>query len=109
MFGQDWGDCVTESGVATLRCLPVVLGNIINFGLIASGVVAVIFIIIAGAKMVTSGGDQKKVDGARKTMTWAIIGLVVILLAFAIVNFLGVLTGTSNCVNTTIGFKKEGC
>lgn len=85
------------------------MSNLITFALLASGAVAVIFIIYAGAKMVTSGGDQKKVDSARKTMTWAIIGLILILLSFAIVNFLGFLTGTGGCVNTAIGFRKPGC
>lgn len=115
MFGAAWDDpargvegCI-ENGVARLTCLPAVLGNIISFALIASGVVALFFIIFAGAKLVTSAGDQKKVEGARKTLTWAIIGLVIILLAFFIVNFLGVLTGTEECVNTEIGFNKTEC
>lgn len=113
MFGQSWNEavegCVTEAGVATLKCIPAVMGNVITFGLIASGVVALIFIILAGAKLVTSSGDQKKVDSARKTLTWAIIGLVIILLAIFIVNLIGTITGTSDCVNTAIGFGKEEC
>jgi hypothetical protein len=113
MFGQSWNeavtDCVTETGVATLRCIPAVMGNVITFALIASGVVALFFVILAGAKLVTSGGDQKKVDSARKTLTWAIIGLVIILLAIFLVNFIGVITGTGECVNTAIGFGKTEC
>jgi len=98
---RDWGDCVVD-GVAKLTCLPIVLNNVINFALIASGVVALFFIIWAGAKLVTSGGDQKRVEGARKTLTWAIIGLVIILLAFFIVNMVSFLTGVE-CIQT-IGF-----
>lgn len=105
---REWGECA-EGGIARLTCLPIVLNNLIVFALMASGVVAVFFIIFAGAKLVTSGGDQKKVEGARKTMTWAIIGLVIILMSYFIVNFLGVISGTEKCVNTEIGFNKEEC
>lgn len=98
MFGQNWGDCVSDTGVATLQCIPVVFSNIITFALIASGIVALIFIIYSGFKLVTSGGDQKKVEGARKTLTWAIIGLVLILLSFFIVNIVGYVTGV-DCIN----------
>lgn len=106
MFGKPWNEvvsgCVTDTGVATLRCIPAVFQNVITFALIASGVVAVFFIIWAGAKMVTSGGDQKRIEGARKTLTWAIIGLIIILLAFAIVTFISTITGV-DCIQQ-VGF-----
>jgi hypothetical protein len=102
MFGKNWNDvvsgCVTD-GVARLTCIPAVLQNIITFALIASGVVAVFFIIWAGIRYVTSGGDQKKVDGARKTLTWAIIGLIIILMAFFIVNVVSYITGVE-CIRS---------
>ena len=103
MFGQSWEEsgCVVD-GVAKLTCIPIVLSNVVNFALIASGVVALFFIIWSGAKLVTSEGDQKRVEGARKTLTWAIIGLVIILLSFLIINLISFLTGVS-CIQT-IGF-----
>lgn len=111
MFGKDWDQivsgCVTD-GVARLTCIPAVIQNVVGFALIASGIVAVIFIIWAGARYVTSGGDQKRVDAARKTLTWAIIGLIIILMSFFIVNFIGVLTGTQDCINQ-VGFQNTEC
>lgn len=101
MFGQEWDDCVVD-GVAKLTCLPIVLSNVVNFALIASGVVALFFIIWSGARYITSGGDQKRVEGARKTLTWAIIGLILILISFLIVNIVSALTGVT-CIQT-IGF-----
>lgn len=91
----------TEDKVATLQCVPIVLGNIINAALIFSGLVALIFIILSGIKLVTSGGDPKQVEGARKTMTWAIIGLVIIFTSFLIINVISHVTGVS-CI-TTLG------
>ncbi len=61
--------------------------NIINYLLYGVGLVAVVMIIVAGIQMTTSAGDAGAVAKAKKTLTFAIIGLVVALLAYAIVNF----------------------
>jgi hypothetical protein len=44
-------------------------------------------LILGGIKYLTSGGDSKKVTDAKNTVLYAIIGLVVCFLSFAIVNF----------------------
>jgi hypothetical protein len=51
------------------------------------GVVAVIMIIIGGFRYVTSGGNDTSVTGAKNTILYAIIGLVVVALAQIIVHF----------------------
>ena len=51
------------------------------------GVVAVAFIIIGGVNYILSQGDAAKVQKAKSTILYGVIGLVVVLLAFAIVNF----------------------
>ena len=62
------------------------------FGVI--GIIAVIMIIIGGVNYTMSQGDSTKVQKAKNTILYGIIGLVVVLLAFAIVNFvLGSLNG----------------
>lgn len=53
----------------------------------ALGIVTVIVIIIGGFKYTTSNGDSTKVKSAKDTIMYGVIGLVVALLAFAIVNF----------------------
>jgi len=68
--------------------------DIINIFIIVSAVGAIIFIIIAGLKMVTAGGDPKKLAGARSTIFYALIGLVVIALAFAIVQVVQYILGS---------------
>lgn len=57
----------------------------INLILFASGAVAVFFLIFGGIQYVTSLGNQERMDGARKTITNALIGLVVVIFSFAIV------------------------
>ena len=61
--------------------------NIINAIIGALGIVAVIVIIIGGVNYMTSSGDAGKVKKAKDTIMYGIIGLVICVLAFAIVNF----------------------
>ncbi|MBQ2623237.1 hypothetical protein IJG12_02860 [Candidatus Saccharibacteria bacterium] len=51
------------------------------------GIIAVIMLIIGGIKYVISGGDSKKVTDAKNTILYAIIGLIIAFLSYAIVNF----------------------
>lgn len=51
------------------------------------GIIAVIMLIWGGIRYVVSGGDAKKVTDAKNTILYAIIGLVISFLAYAIVQF----------------------
>lgn len=50
------------------------------------GLLSVLFIVIGGYRYITSGGDDKKAAQGKKTIQWALIGLVVALSAYAIVS-----------------------
>ncbi len=65
-----------------------VIQTVINVILGIVGVIAVIMIIIGGIQYSTSSGDSGKVKKAKDTILYGIIGLVIALLAFAIVNFI---------------------
>lgn len=58
----------------------------LNWLFILASVLAVIFIIYSGISWITSEGDPEKIALARKRLTYSIIGLVVVALAFLIVN-----------------------
>ena len=60
---------------------------IINVVLTVLGLVAVIMIIFGGVQYTTSSGDATKVTKAKNTILYAVVGLIIALLAFAIVNF----------------------
>lgn len=51
------------------------------------GAVAVVMIIVGGVRYVTSNGDQNAVTGAKNTIMYAIIGIVIALISYAIVKF----------------------
>jgi type IV secretory pathway TrbL component len=58
-----------------------------------TGLIAVIYLVIGGLKYVTSGGNKDSVAAAKNTILYAIIGIIVILLAYVIVNIIvGILT-----------------
>ncbi len=63
------------------------LTKIINIMSILVGVVAVIMIIIGGFRYITSGGDTTKVAGAKNTILYGLIGLIIVALAQVIVRF----------------------
>lgn len=86
------------SKVATLQCIPAVLSNVVDWALGLAGIVAVFFIIFSGIKFLTSGGDPKQVEGARKTLTYAIIGLIIVFFSFAIIKLMGTITGAT-CIS----------
>ena len=61
--------------------------TIVNVLLFVLGAIAVIMIIIGGIRYTTSNGDASSIKGAKDTILYAVVGLVVAILAYAIVNF----------------------
>ena len=75
-----------SSSTATLQVNDIVLA-VVNWLLFAVGVISVVMLIVGGIKYATSAGDSNKVTSAKNTIMYAIIGLAVAVLAFAIVGF----------------------
>jgi hypothetical protein len=73
-----------------------IIATVINIFSIVVGLVAVIMIIIGGFKYITSGGDSGNVTGAKNTILYAVIGLVVVALSQVIVRF--VLTSATSAL-----------
>ncbi len=70
--------------------------NILETVYLWIGIIAVIVIVIGGIKYMTSNGEAEKIKGAKNAITYAIIGLVVTLAAFAITEFfIGALEGNA--------------
>lgn len=64
-----------------------IITTIVNILLFILGAVAVIMIVIGGIKYTTSNGDAAQVKSAKDTILYSIIGVVVALLAYALVNW----------------------
>lgn len=77
--------------------LPGLVVGILNAVIGISSLVAVVFIIVGGVNYITSAGDAGKIQKAKNTILYALIGLVVCVLSFAIVNWaIGAISGSGN-------------
>lgn len=90
------------SDVATIQGFQCLIGNILMIFVTLIGIVGFVMMIFAAFRMMISGGDSKGMDSARKTMTYAVIGLVVALSAYFIVNIISQFTGIDTLLNFTI-------
>lgn len=82
---------VPRGGAETLgQIISVALNTLIVGGILA----AVLFVAYGALLWITSGGDKQKIDKARKTIIYAIIGIVVTTLSFVIFKFVVDLLGT---------------
>lgn len=80
---------------AQLSDLEKIFGNLVSALLGLAGIALFVLLLIGGLKFITSGGDPKAVEGAQKTITYAIGGLIVILLSYLILVFIAQITGVN--------------
>jgi len=72
-----------------LNTVSKVLGNSLTIMLIVAVILTLIYLILGGIQWIQSGGDKQKVAQARSRITYAVIGLIVALVAFFIINVVG--------------------
>lgn len=77
------------------------VGSIIKVALGVVGLIAICLVIYGGFQWMTSGGSEEKVDEAKKLLYSGVIGLVIILSAYALSSF--VLKTLTSATGTTIG------
>lgn len=82
----------TKGGILTLDCIVPFYRLALGLALDFVGIVSLILIIVAGIRFITSGGG-KEVEAAKNMLTYAIVGLVVVLLAYFIVSLIAGVTG----------------
>lgn len=95
-----WEEC-TASGVPDINCIVPFVVRITGIAVGLIGTVSLFLIIAAGIKFVTSGGG-KAVEEAKNMITYAVIGLIIVLASFFIVDLIAGLTGVT-CI-LTFGF-----
>ena len=79
----DNADC--SSGDDATQKLNDLVRKLINLTSVVVGIVAVIMIIVGGLRYITSGGNDSNVTGAKNTILYAIIGLIIVALSQVIV------------------------
>ena len=78
------GGCTAANPNDSLKNIA---SKIVNLLSVIVGIVSVIMIIYGGFKYITSGGDSGNVSGAKNTLVYAIVGLIIVALAQFIVHY----------------------
>lgn len=88
---------------ATIKDLESVFSNVVRTLMALGAFGLFIMLLTSGFKYLTSGGDQKAVEGAKKTLTFAIGGFVTLAFSYLILRLIGIFTGTDQVItNFTI-------
>lgn len=77
----------TSTGYTGTKTLTEVIGNVIKIVLTLVGIITVIIIVYAGSLWMTAGGNEDQVKKAKQWLKNAVIGLALILAAYAIADF----------------------
>jgi type IV secretory pathway VirB2 component (pilin)/nitrogen fixation-related uncharacterized protein len=80
--GESFIECNSSDNSSSIDSIISFALNTLSF---IAGVIAVIMIIIAGIKFVTSGGDSGKVASARSSLLYAVVGLVIVAVSQVVV------------------------
>jgi predicted permease len=91
------GNQTCDQGGNGKASLATIASTVVNYLSIIVGIIAVIMIIVGGFRYITSGGESSNVSGAKNTLIYAIVGLIIVALAQFIVRF--VLSGAGGAVN----------
>ena len=82
-----------DKDVATIQCLVPLFSNAVIAVVELAGVALFFMFVIGGFSFLTSGGNPKQLEQAKQTLTYAIIGVVVIVLAYLIIQIIRDFTG----------------
>ena len=88
--------------IATIQGLECLFQNVVTVVTALAGLAVFIMLLTGGLKYLTSGGDPKAQEQAKGTLTFAVLGLVLIIAAYLILNFLSVFTGIPNLTKFVI-------
>jgi len=84
---------VDTTDVRTLGGLEDVFGRVVSVALGLGGVVLFVMLIAGGFQFITAGGEPQKLEQAKKTLTYAIAGIVLLAMAFLVLRFISNFTG----------------
>lgn len=98
------GVCVsqTDPDVATIQGLQCLMANVLSVFLTVLGITGFIMLIVGSMRWLLSGGNSQNVDKAGKTMTFAVVGIVVSLSSFIILRLIAEFTGVQTILNFSI-------
>lgn len=87
------GDQAGENDVATIQGVECLVNNALTIGTTAVGIASFVMLLVGSFLYLTSGGNPKGTEAGQKTITFAIVGIVVSLTGIIALNFISSFTG----------------
>ncbi len=85
--------CVGGNCAPTLRGLESIFASVLRYAYAFAAIALFIMLLVGGFKYITSGGDPKAAESAKKTITAAIAGLVLVGISILILRLISQFTG----------------
>lgn len=79
--------------VATIQGMECVFQNVVAIAIVLAGLAVFLLFLAGGLKYLTSGGEPKAAEQAKNTLTYAFLGLVLMITSYLILKFLSEFTG----------------
>jgi len=92
VYAGCWDDAIKEDDVVTLKGLECIFSRILNIVVQLAGLAVFIMLLVGGWQFLTSGGEKQAVAKARGTLTYAILGLVLLIASWFIMRFISAFT-----------------
>lgn len=92
---QAFGVNFVPTEISPIQNIIKLVQGVIRFILVVAFILAFLFLIIGGVRWITAGGDEKAVAGARGMITGALIGLVIVLVAYALIRTVEIFFGVN--------------
>jgi hypothetical protein len=99
---------MSNPGPAGLPQLQQIVVRMINLIVPLAFVALTIMLIYGGIRYLTSGGDQNSIKSAGQTVTWAILGILFLALAFVFLQIIKAFTGV-DVIKFCLSFDGTGC
>lgn len=88
---------------ADLGALQKLLTDLISISVGLAFVALVVMLVVGGIRLIISGGDAKGLQGAQQTITWAVVGIILLVVAWLVLKLISSFTGV-DVTQFCIGF-----
>lgn len=85
--------CLANGDVAQIKCLEPLFASVVSVVTSLAGILFFIMLLIGGFRYLLAGGDPKKIESAKGTLTAAILGLILIVSSYLILRLIEAFTG----------------
>lgn len=94
-------------GVVTIQAIEGIVANILAIAVSGIGFAGFVMLIVGSFKYLLSGGNSQGIEGSKNTMTYAIVGLILALSSWMILNLISEITGVKTILNFSVCFEGD--